>query len=304
MRANFVFSEVGIGLRRNLTMTIAVIISVAVSLGLFGVGLLIRQQVGSMKNYWYDKVEVSIFLCGKTDRSASCPGEVTAAERNAIRADLVAQQGPSGLIAQFFYEDHNQAFQHFKEQQKDSEIAQNLTPDQLPESFRVKLKDPTKFAVIETQFSGRRGVFEVIDQREVLERFFQVLRSFELMALFLAVTMLTVAVMLITNTMRVAAFSRRRETSIMRLVGASNLFIQLPFIVEAAIAGLLGGLLAALSIVGLHVFLIDGYLRETYPDSSFIGWTEVLTTVPVLLGTGVLLAALASFVSLRKYLRV
>ena len=130
MRANFVFSEVGIGLRRNLTMTIAVIISVAVSLGLFGVGLLIRQQVGSMKNYWYDKVEVSIFLCNKTDRTASCPGEVTAAERNAIRADLVAQQGPSGLIAQFFgrYYSPDEARALIAEQASeiDSEKASNL----------------------------------------------------------------------------------------------------------------------------------------------------------------------------------
>ncbi len=301
MRANFVLSEVGIGLRRNLTMTVAVIISVAVSLGLFGFGLLIRQQVDAMKNFWYDKVEVSIFLCNKDDRTPSCNGAVTPAQKDQIRQDL---ERLKPTVKEIYFEDHAQAYQHFQEDLKDTALAQNITPDQLPESFRVKLSDPTKYGIVASAFAGRPGVYDVQDQRQVLDKFFKVLRGFEVLALFLAVTMLFVAVLLIMNTMRVAAFSRRRETSIMRLVGASNFYIQLPFITEAVVAGLIGGLVAAAAICLIYVFLIDNYLRPTFQFTSFIGWDAVLATIPVLIGTGVVLAALASFISLRKYLKV
>ena len=146
MRAKFVISEVGIGLRRNLTMTFAVMITVAISLSLLGVGLLANSQVRVMKDYWYDKIEVSIFLCGSLSDAQSCAnGIITQEQKIGIQKDLQALPA----VANVYYESQKEAFERFQERFKGSAIAQNVTADQLPESFRIKLKDPTRFAVIE-----------------------------------------------------------------------------------------------------------------------------------------------------------
>ena len=228
MRATFVASEVGTGLRRNLTMTIAVIITVAVSLALFGASLLVRAQVSTMKDFWYDKVEVSIFLCSKGSDTPSCAGgAVTAAQRDQIKTDLESLRP---LVQEIFYESKADAYARFKEQFKNSPIAQNASADALPESFRVKLSDPTKYDVIASAFSGAPGVDNVVDQRSLLDKFFQVLGGLQKLALLIAGAMILVTVLLIANAMRVAAFNRRRETGIMRLVGASDVYIQMPFL--------------------------------------------------------------------------
>jgi cell division transport system permease protein len=132
MRTGFLLSEVRIGLRRNLTMTFAVIVTVAISLSLLGIGLLSNSQVRAMKDYWYDKIEVSVFLCGTLSESASCSGGVvTPDQRSSIQADLKALP----VVESVFYESQTEAFARFKERFKDSAIAQNVTADQLPESF-------------------------------------------------------------------------------------------------------------------------------------------------------------------------
>ena len=155
MRARLILNEVGIGLRRNLTMTIALVITFAVSLGLLGGALLVRDQVDVMKDYWYDKVQVSIFLCTKNSDAASCSaGAVTAAQKDQIKADLDTLKP---LVEEVYYESSAEAYARFKEQFKNSPIAQNASPDALPESFRVKLSDPTKYDVIASAFAGRPG---------------------------------------------------------------------------------------------------------------------------------------------------
>jgi len=309
MRAKFVLGEVGTGLRRNLTMTIAVIITVAVSLGLFGGGLLVRAQVDQMKDYWYDKVEVSIFLCGKVSEAQSCTaGAITKAQKAQIKEDLeslkpvVEQVYP--VVEQVYFESQAEAYARFQQQFKGSPLAENATVDQMPESFRVKLSDPTKYAVVASAFQGRPGVEDVRDQRQALDRLFKALGGLQAMALAIAIAMLIVTMLLIANTMRVAAFSRRRETSIMRLVGASNLYIQLPFLLEAATAAAIGAGFAVLSLVAVKKFLIDGVLAETFKFTSFVGWDTVWTIAPVVFLTGIVMASVAAFLTLRKYLRV
>ena len=302
MRATFVASEVGTGLRRNLTMTIAVIITVAVSLALFGASLLVRAQVGTMKDFWYDKVEVSIFLCGKNSDAPSCDGgQVTQAQRDQIQADL---ESLKPLVEEIYYESQDEAFARFQEQFKNSPIVDNVTKDALPESFRVKLSDPTKYEVVASAFAGRPGVEQVNDQRQVLDKFFKLLGGLQAIALFIAIAMLVVTVLLIVNTMRVAAFSRRRETGIMRLVGASNFYIQLPFLLEAAIAAAVGALVAILGIVLVKSLLIDKFLAPSFQFTAFVGWDTVWWIAPIIFITGVGLAIIAAFFTLRKYLRV
>jgi cell division transport system permease protein len=302
MRARFILSEIGIGLRRNLTMTIAVVVTVAISLALFGAGLLLRSQVQTMKGYWYDKVEVSVFLCSKDSQQPSCAGgDVTQAQRDSIRADLLSLKP---LVKDVYYESKDEAFGRFKEQFKGSAIAENVTADAMPESFRVKLSDPTKYAVVASAFQGRPGVDQVQDQRKLLDRFFKVLNGFQLAAIAIAIIQVVAAALLISNTIRVSAFSRRRETGIMRLVGASNFYIQLPFLLEGAIAGLVGGIFASATLVAIEKFVVIDRLVPSFPFTRFIGWDAVWATVPIMLIAGVLLSSLASFITLRKYLRV
>ncbi|MFP8963566.1 permease-like cell division protein FtsX [Streptomyces nanhaiensis] len=305
MRAQFVLSEIGVGLRRNLTMTFAVIVSVALSLALLGGALLAREQVNSMKGFWYDKVQVSIYLCNENDAESdpNCArGAVTAQQKRQIKADL----DKLDIVETVYHESAEQAYKHYREQFKDSPLADSLTPDQMQESYRVKLKDPTKFEVISTAFSGREGVQEVQDQRNLLENLFRMLEGMNFAALGLMGLMLVVALLLIVNTVRVAAFSRRRETGIMRLVGASSFYIQMPFIAEAAFAGLLGATGATVLLVVGRYFLIDAglSLAEQMPLIDFIGWDALLKVLPLVFVVGVLMPALAAFITLRKYLKV
>ncbi len=304
MRASFIVSEIGIGLRRNLIMTIAMIITTAVSLGFLGSAVLFNQQVSVMKDFWYDKVEVSVFLCGADSpagAAGSCAaGEVTQDQREAVRRDLDAMP----QVEKVYYESKRQAFKRFTEQFKNSAIVDNLTADQMPESFRVKLVDPEQFDIVASAFVGRAGVEQVQDQKALLEKFFKVLKWVQWFAGGLALLMILVSVILIVNTIRVAAFSRRRETGIMKLVGASNFSIQLPFLLEGAISGFLGALLASGAFVLIKAVLVDEILAPNFPITRFITWGDVWLSSAAVFVIGVALAAIASSLALIKYLRV
>ncbi|MFF5253621.1 permease-like cell division protein FtsX [Streptomyces leeuwenhoekii] len=305
MRAQFVFQEIGVGLRRNLTMTFAVIVSVGLSLALFGGSLLMSDQVNQMKGYWYDKVNVSIFLCNKSDAESDpncAKGAVTTEQKQQIKTDL----DKMSVVDEVLYESQDEAYKHYKEQFGDSPLASSLTPDQMQESYRIKLKDPEKYQVIATAFNGRAGVQSVQDQKGILDNLFKLLGYLNWAARGVMLVMLVVALLLIVNTVRVSAFSRRRETGIMRLVGASGFYIQAPFIMEAAVAGLVGGTIACSFLVLGQYFVIDNgmALSEKLPLINFVGWDAVLTKLPLILAASFLMPALAAFFALRKYLKV
>jgi len=305
MRAQFVLSEIGVGLRRNLTMTFAVIVSVALSLALFGGSLLMSDQVGAMKGYWYDKVNVSIFLCNKSD-AESDPNCAKGAVTDDQKKDILSDLKKMSVVETVSHESQDQAYKHYKEQFGDSPLAASLTPDQMQESYRIKLKDPEKYQVIATAFDGRDGVQSVQDQKGILDNLFGLLNLMNRAALGVMALMLIVALLLIVNTVRVSAFSRRRETGIMRLVGASGFYIQAPFIMEAAVAGVIGGGLACVFLVVGRYFTIDHgmALSSKLNLINFVGWDAVLTKLPLILAASVLMPALAAFFALRKYLKV
>jgi cell division transport system permease protein len=302
MRASFVVSEMGIGLRRNLTMTIAGIVTVAISLAIFGAGLLAQRQVSAMKDFWYDKVEVSMYLCGAGSKGPNCNGNaVTQEQRNQLLQDVSSNP----LVAKVYYESQQQAFENFKQQFKDSkDLVQNVTPDALPESLRVKLKDPTKYEDLASAFRDSPGVEEIQDQKALLDPFFKVLKRLQLVAWVVAGIQILAAILLIGNTIRVAAFSRRRETGIMRLVGASNLYIQLPFLLEGVLVGLVGAAFAAAGLAALKAVLVDRLLKPMLKFTAFVGWRDVLAVMPWLFIVGVALTGISSFFTLRRHLRV
>ena len=300
MRAGFLLSEVRIGLRRNLTMTFAVIVTTAISLSLLGVGLLSNAQVTAMKDYWYDKIEVSVYLCGSLSDSPSCVGGVvTAEQRLSIKNDLDALP----VVQSVFYESQSEAYTRFQERFKDSAIAQNVTPDKLPESFRVKLNDQTQYAVIVSAFSGRPGVDVVQDQRSILEKFFKLLNVLRNGALLVGLFSVLTAGLLISNTLRIAAFNRRRETGVMKLVGASSWSIQLPFLLEVVISALIGWIFATGLLAGLKS-VVYSKVAPLLTFTNFFGWNEVWIASAWLLAAGFGVSTIASVITLRRYLKV
>lgn len=290
MRSQFVTSELFNALRRNTLMVVAVVITVAISLWFAFAGVLMRKQVDVMKGYWYDKVEVSIFLLP----------DVTEEQRTTLQSELTG----NAQVKTVFYESHELAFENFKEDFKESPaLLKDVTAETLPESFRVKLKDPTKFEDVASEFQGRPGVDEIRNQRALLEPFFKMIERMQWTAAAVSLVQLFAGALLIGITIKVAAFSRRRETGIMRLVGASNLYIQLPFLLEGAVEGAIGGLLAVGLLALTKVLVIDS-LAESITFTSWIGWPEVISVIPLVMLAGVALSVIASFISLRRYLRV
>ncbi|GAA2242101.1 MULTISPECIES: permease-like cell division protein FtsX [Kitasatospora] len=302
MRAQFVLSEIGVGLRRNLTMTIAVVVSVALSLALAGASLLVRDQVNSMKGYWYDKVEVSIYFCTKSDAKTSAQCSAGAATDQQVK-DVKTQLDKMPLVQSSTYESSAEAYKRWKDTNPDNPLLAAVGADAMPQSWRVKLNDPEKYDVVQSAFAGKPGVKSVEDQRKILENLFGLLNGLQTAAFVIMVLMLFVALLLIVNTVRVSAFSRRRETGIMRLVGASNFYVQMPFIAEAAFAALLGAVMASGLLLAGH-FFVQNFLAQRVQFIHFIGLSSVLTVIPLLVVVGMGMAGIAAFITLRKYLKV
>ncbi|OLT18497.1 cell division protein FtsX [Actinomadura sp. CNU-125] len=301
MRVQFVLQEIWIGLRRNLTMTISLIITVAIAMALFGTGLLIRAEVSSSKSYWQDKIEVSIFLCAKTSSNSACQGkDVTEDQRKQLEQQL---KGMSE-VSEVTYESRQEAYQRFKERYAGSPgFVESTREGDIPDSFRVKLKNAEEYKAVAEAVKSRPGVDTVINEQEILDRFFGILNALQWGALVIALIQVVASVLLVGNTVRLSAFNRRRETGIMRLVGASNTYIQLPFILEGAIAGLIGGLFASIMLVASKFLLIDKLASEIQLIAK-LGWGQVLSVIVVSICFGVLLCAIASFMTLRRYLKI
>jgi cell division transport system permease protein len=299
-----VLTEIGVGLWRNLSITISVIIVTAVSLFFLGSGLLFQRQVDQLRTVVYDEVQVSIFLCGAESTVPSCAdGEVTQQQRDEIAAEL---QDPAiaGFIDSVDYESKEQAYERFLEQFEGSPITENVTAEQLPESYRVRLSDPEQSGTVAAFFENRAGVESVDDQSDLFEQIFRFLNGATVAAWVLAGAMLVAALLLVATTIRLAAFNRRREIGIMRLVGASKAFIQLPFMLEGIIAATLGALLASGLLVTFAEVFVEGYVGERIQLGGLVGTSDAILIVPWLILTGILFAGVSSLITLERYLRV
>jgi cell division transport system permease protein len=281
-------------------MSISVALVTMVSVLFLGLGILAQRQVDAMKDYWYDRVQVSVFLCtAKSDLPNCSAGAVTALQRAEIRSQLDAMKP---LVKNVFPESQQQAYDRLREQYKDSATYREIKPSQMPESFRVQLSDPTRYDVITSAFIGAPGVGDVQDQRRILDPLFNVLRGLSLGALALAGLMVLCSILLVATTIRQTAFSRRRETGIMRLVGASAFNIQLPFILETLIATIVGSVMA-IGVLWALVRYGIGSLGKQLPI-NFITTADVWIVTPWLVGAASGLAILTAWLTLRRYLRV
>jgi cell division transport system permease protein len=291
MRLKYVLSEVLVGLWRNVTMTIAMIITMAVSLTMLGASGLMYLQVDTMKDAYYKDIEVSIFL----------DATVTPEQRTQLETELKADS----LVREVKYESREAAYERFQKLFADSpDLVKAVQADKLPESFRVNLVNPEQYEQIFDRYKDRDGIDDIIDQRRLLEQIFSILSAIQNMALASASVMAIAALLLVANTIQVAAYSKRREVAVMKLVGASNWFIQAPFVLEAVVAGMLGAIIGFGALVLGKIFLLDGSLRDLTDLLTPIEWSTVFLMFPFMAGVGGLVSAITAWVTLRFYLRV
>lgn len=304
MRLGLVLSEVGQGLRRNVSMVISVILVTFISLTFVGTAVLLQMQIGQMKGYWYDRAQVAVYLCTQYESSGNCNQVEATAEQKAEVEKLLDSSALGSLIQHYDFEDHDQAYAKYQQQFSGSDGSAFVTPDFLPETFWVNLKDPSQSDALVERLSGQAGVEEVVDQRKYLQPIFDALGAASYTAIGVAGLMLVAAVLLIATTIRLSAFSRRRELGIMRLVGASNRFIQTPFVLEGVVSALIGSVLASGAVVAIVHFFVQGYLNATPSATPFVDLGDALIVVPILLVVGAGLAAVSAAVAIRRYLKV
>jgi cell division transport system permease protein len=301
MRLGFLLGEIWNGLRRNVSMAISVILVTMVSIFLLGLGVLAQRQADTMKGYWYDRIQVSIFMC--TD-GAPQPNCAEQAATDSQKATIETQLKAMPEVDAVFHEDAQQAYDRFKEQFRNSPIADTVQVGDINESYRVKLKDPTKFSVVSSQFENAPGVASVQDQEKVLKKFFQVINGVTIFALGLAALMAVCAALLMATTIRQAAFVRRREISIMRLVDASSWTIRMPFVIEMLVVAAIGVGLAVAMLWGAVQVIFNLGVNQVALSQAWIGTSDVLVVAPWLFGGVALVALLTSLLTLRRYLRV
>jgi cell division transport system permease protein len=303
MRVQFVLHEVWIGLRRNLTMTVALIVVVAISLSLLGTGLLFVKQVSNTRTYWQGKVQLSVYLCSKSSVSPQCNrnGPATDSEVAQIEKELKGDNAVKSVS----YVSQDQAYQQFRQEFADNpSLVRSTPPGWIPASFEIKLKNTEADAgPVAAVIDGAPGVDQVVQDSAVLDKFYRLLDGARNAVVVIAIILIIAAILLVANTIRLSAFNRRRETSIMRLVGASNFYVQLPFLVEGMIAGLIGWLVATGLLITVKSLLLNS-LQSYFPFNVQLSTTDLVEVVIIAMVIGLALCGVTSFLTLRRYLRV
>lgn len=303
MRAGLILSEAFSGLRRNVSMVISVVLVTFVSLTFVGAAMLMQMQIGTMRDYWVDRAQVAVYMCTDGSRTDTCTEGLATEEQIAEVREKLEGPALSALIRDLSFQDQEAAFAEALKLLPD-DYAEFLTPDQFNATFSINLIDQTQSDVIIEAFKGMTGVEQVTDQLQYLEPLFSALTVATYVAVGIAALMLIAAVLLIATTIRLSAYARRREIGIMRLVGASNRFIQTPFVLEGVFAALIGSVLASGAILaGVH-FGVDGYLRERIGFvTTWVGMADAWLVIPVVIAVGVVLAALSAGFAIRRWLR-
>ena len=306
MQLRHVFSETGTGLRRNVSMTVALVVTIFVSLTLVGMGILLNQQAAKAEQFWGSKLQITVYLCNQNSRSPHCTsGEATDPQKQAIQGVLASHPE----VKSYEHQSKEQAFATWKrvyisKDKSEQEIYSTVTANDMQESYWVTLKDPNKFQGVESALAGMDGVASVRDLRTVLNPIYQIIRWMKWGAIAIAGFLLCAAILQVGNTIRLAVLARRREIGIMRLVGASNLYISLPFLMETLVAALVGIALATGVLTATMWFGVYGKLRNRSQIVEWVDWHDAVLSVGCIAVLGVLLTLIPTLVMTRKYLRV
>ena len=293
MKINYFLGETATNLKRNLLMTMAAISTVTISLLLLGGAQILHMVVVNVTSTWEGKVEVSAFL-----RDDISDGELTS-----LQTDL----SDMPEVQNFTYVSKTQAFEDFKQQFRDEpSLWQALEPDDLPASLRIKLVDAGKAEEIAQRIQGAPGIDEVNFGGDIIRRLVQINTLLRAVTLGMSAVLMVAAAALIANTIRLAIYARREEISIMKLVGATNWFIRIPFMFEGVFAALTGALLSSLVVFGANELFFSNMgdvLTFLGPIFRFSGW-EIAKVLLILIGGGVVVGLFGSALALRRFLEV
>jgi cell division transport system permease protein len=296
IKLDYVARETATNLFRNVTLTLASVLTVVVSLTLFGSALLLRQGVENANDRFKGGIEFIVYL----------QPTITEDQKASIQKDL--DDNPD--VKDYKFVDQDETYDEFKRLfQNSPQLVETVTPEILPPSFRVapQIQDPEVVKALGDQFGAKPGVYEVVFAFEVVQRIQETFNKIGVRFLAAAVLLLVAALMLILNTIRVAMFARRREIEVMKLVGATNWFIRVPFIIEGIIQTLLGAAIA----VGFMTFLVRPFIDELSEDRVlpiFQGFVvtdaNLVTTNVFVIGVAVLIGAIGSAVAVSRFLDV
>jgi cell division transport system permease protein len=284
-------------------MHIAVILTLFVSLTLVGLGVLLNQQADKAAQHWGSQLQITVWLCKAQDDNPACTGEVTDAQREHV--EEVVADNPE--VADYHFESKQQAFAKVKEllgPERFEGPNPAATAEDMPQSVWIELKDPERYEGITSAVKGLEGVSGVRDMREVLEPIYGSINVLQVGALGTAAFLVVAALLLVGNTIRLAAFARRKEIGIMRLVGASTLYIALPFLLEALVTAIIGVLLAAGALGAFMYFGIHERAGDQLKFMPWIGLEEYGVAVLAVAVLGPILTMLPTLVLTRKYLKV
>ena len=306
MRFRFILSETWTSLRRNVPMLLSVMLVTFISFLFIGASLLTQAQITKAKGDWYDKVEVVVWLCPDgNSQSANCSTGKAATTAQINELQKVIQQELPNDVSQVTFmsrEDfYNNSF--VKQYPKGEYQGRTLTAADMQDSLWLKLKNPENYRVVSEVLSNRDGVEEAVDQRQIFEPVFAILNRATVATGGLAVIMVIAAIMLTGTTIRMSAASRREETEIMRLVGASNWTIRLPFILEGVIASLAGSLLSCGALALFVKVFVTDWLAKSVTWIPYVDQTTVWLVSPILIVGAMVLSVLASSIALRRYLK-
>jgi cell division transport system permease protein len=277
-------------IRRNGLIAFAAVSTAFIALFLLGFALLLRQEFNKVVAQTEANVEVSVYLLDT----------ISPAQQQNLQQML--QSMPE--VAFVRYESKTEAYQKFlKEFKNQPALTQNVSADFAPASFRVKLKDPSKFAAVQIRLQGQPGIDKIVDLKGFYDKLFKVTNIFKVTGYAMAFVMLFSAVALIGNTVRMAVFDRRQEIGIMRLVGATNWRIRAPFLIEGLLEGLLGVAIAVAALFIAERVFVDP-LRNQIGFFPLIGPHDVIWTIPILVGAAVFVSISASMIATARWLEV
>jgi len=306
MQLRYVFSETATGLRRNISMSVALIVTIFVSLTLVGMGLLLNQQADKAERFWGSKLQITVFMCNQNSKTPNCSsGEISPTQRTAVKQTI----DTSPEVASYYHQSKDQAFKTWKrvylsQDKSQQEIYSTVRASDMQESYWVKLKDPNQFQGVKSALVGMPGVDAVRDLRQVLKPIYFWMTVMKWGAIAIAAFLLVAAILQVGNTIRMAAFARRKEIGIMRLVGASTLYISLPFLMETLVAAVIGIALAAGALMAFMYFVIYGKLRPSSNIVEWVDWNDAYLAIAGITVLGMLLTLIPTLVMTRKYLKV
>ena len=321
MRASFVLSGVAAGIKRNATMTIALILNTAIALGFVGAAILANTEITRFRTTYEDKLNVQVYLCTSlayntqasdvrtaqadkvVPRRITCgKDQKTTAQQTAVIRTLLSKDPH---VQSFYYINEQRALELGKKQLPDS--AQFLKLGTFPASFSVKLKDiKNDYPDFSATYNTIPGVDKVNNQINTINALLNLIDSARWFSIVIALVVLAASVLLIGNTIQVAANQRRNETSIMRLVGASRWMTELPFMLEAIIAAFVGGLIS-IGFIAIGKFVVLDRILGSQTSKGVIpnlGANDILLAGGAGLIVGIVLSALTAIATLRLYVRL